>query len=379
MEQKRENIDYRFKLLYALGMIFVVSGHAEGGGVSLFYDWFPPYAFHMGLFVFCSGYFYKDSYTENLPRFLSRKAKSLLLPMYLWNCFYALLVLALRPFGFTIGLMPSFQTLVTMPLYEGSQFEYNMGAWFVVPLFLAELLTALFRRLCPISGSRRRETAAFLLSLALGALGVWLAQHGFRRTWELLLVRTLYFLPFYGLGLFYRRVLEPWDRLPHGWYFALVFFAQYILILLCGRIPYYTPSRCDDFVEGGIVPFIVGFIPIAFWLRTAKLLEPSLGRDKWFCAIADNSYSIMVNQYLGFMLLKACFALLQVTTGRCQNFDMGQFKSELAYFYAPGGRIFFLFYLAAGLLVPILMQKAVNFVKKRLFTRRRLDFSRRNG
>jgi hypothetical protein len=236
-----------------------------------------------------------------------------------------------------------------------------------VPRLLVELLTVLFRRLCPISGSRRRETVAFLLSLALGALGVWIAQHGFRRTWELLLVRTLYFLPFYGLGLFYRRVLEPWDRLPHGWYFALVFFAQYILILLCGRIPYYTPSRCDDFVEGGIVPFIVGFIPIAFWLRTAKLLETTLGRDKWFCAIADNSYSIMVNQYLGFMLLKACFALLQVTTGRCQNFDMGQFKSELAYFYAPGGRIFFLFYLAAGLLVPILMQKAVNLVKKRLF------------
>ena len=366
MEQKASKTDYRFKLLYALGMIFVVSGHAEGGGVSLFYDWFPPYAFHMGLFVFCSGYFFKDSYTGDIPRFFVRKAKSLLLPMYLWNCFYALLVLLLRRFGFTIGLAPSFQTLVTMPLYEGSQFEYNMGAWFVVPLFSVEAVTVLFRRLCPVSGSKRGETAAFLLSLLLGALGVWLAQHGFRRTWELLLVRTLYFLPFYGLGILYRRVLEPWDRLPNGWYFALIFFIQYLIIVLCGRIPYYTPSRCDDFVEGGIVPFIVGFTAIAFWLRAARLLEPSLGRDRWVNAIADNSYSIMVNQYLGFMCVKAGFALIQAATSRCRDFDMAQFKSELSYFYAPGGRIFFIFYLAAGLVIPIVMQKAVTLAKRKL-------------
>ena len=366
MRETKEALDYRFRLLYALGMIFIVSGHANGGGLNLFYDWFSPYAFHLGLFVFCSGYFYKDSYEWDIPGFLRRKAKSLLLPMYLWNVFYGLLVVVLRCAGFTIGMMPSFRTLVTMPLYEGSQFEYNMGAWFVVPLFMVELVTVLFRRLCLSVSSKRKEAAAFVLSLLLGALGVWLAQHGFRRDWQLLLVRMLYFLPFYGLGILYRRVLEPWDRLTHGWYFAIVFFIQYVIIILCGRVPYYTPSRCDDFVEGGIVPFIVGFVGIAFWLRMARILEPSLGKGKWVNAIADNSYSIMVNQFLGFMLLKACFAILQVFTGRCQNFDMGLFKTDLAYFYAPGGRIFYIFYLAAGLVVPILMQRAVNTARQRL-------------
>ena len=369
MERKsRDSTDYRFRLLYALGMIFIVSGHCSGGGVSLFYDWFPPYAFHLGLFVFCSGYFYKDSYEHDPAGFFLRKAKTLLLPMYLWNLFYALLVLLLRHWGFTIGMAPSFRTLVTMPLYEGSQFEYNMGAWFVVPLFVVELATVLFRRLCPVSGSWKKETAAFALSLVFGALGVWLARHGFRRGWELAAVRSLYFLPFYGFGILYRRVLERFDRLPHGWYFAAVFFIQYLIIIFCGRIPYYTPSRCDDFVEGGIVPFLVGFVGIAFWLRMAKILEPGLGRERWLNTIADNSYSIMVNQFLGFMLVKTGFAVLQAVTGRCQGFDMALFKSDLAYFYAPGGRIFYLFYLAAGLLVPILMQGAVNAVKQCLYT-----------
>ena len=362
--------NYCFKILYALGMIFVVSGHAEGGGMTLFYDWFPPYAFHMGLFVFCSGYFYKDGYEQNVGSFIRRKAKTLLLPMYLWNFFYAFLLIVLRKADFNIGLDVNFRTLLLMPLYEGSQFELNMGAWFVVPLFLAEVITVLLRKFSPGSPSKSRELAFFVISLLLGALGVYLAQHGFRRMWELTVVRTLYFLPFYALGIFYRRVLEPHDRLSNLKYFAVVLLLQYVIILLCGRIPYYTPSRCDDFIEGGIIPFIVGFVPIAFWLRVSKILEPSLGREKWVNTIADNGYSIMVNQYLGFMCLKSCFAALKFVTGRCQDFDMVQFKSNIAYFYAPGGPLFYIFYLAAGLLVPIVMQKFVSFVWQNV--RRRL-------
>lgn len=74
----------------------------------------------------------------------------------------------------------------------------------------------------------------------------------------------------------------------------------------------------------------------------------------------------MVNQYLGFMAVKAGFALLKTFTGRCQAFDMAAFKSDLAYFYTPGGRIFYLVYLTAGLAVPILMQGAVKLLKRKL-------------
>lgn len=55
-----DQIDYRFKILYAVGMIMVVSGHAYGGGISIISDWFPYGGLHLALFVFCSGYFYKS-------------------------------------------------------------------------------------------------------------------------------------------------------------------------------------------------------------------------------------------------------------------------------------------------------------------------------
>ena len=64
------------------------------------------------------------------------------------------------------------------------------------------------------------------------------------------------------------------------------------------------------------------------------------------------------------MLLKACFAFLKLVTGRCQDFDMLEFKSNIAYFYAPSGPVFYIFYLAAGLAVPIVMQKLVDLAVK---------------
>lgn len=358
--------DYRFKFLYALGMYAIVHMHANGEGPSLLFDWFPTFAFAVPLFIFCSGYFYRDESGRDLPAYAVRKAKTLLLPLYLWNFFYALVVLVTRRFGFTIGLMPNLRNLFLMPLIDGSQFEFNMASWFVAPLFMTELCSALLRKLLSPSGSRRRECAVFVGYVLLGMLGVWLSNLHIRGYWMVVLVRLLYFLPFYGLGIFYRRVLEAYDRLPHIPYFALCFFAQYLLVIVVGHFPNYTFSRLDNLNDGLLTPYLAGAIGIAFWLRVSRLVEPTLARDRWVNLAADNSFSIMENHLLAFMLVKCGFALLKAATPFCQSFDMEQFKSNLVYYYAPGGRVFMIIYIAAGFVLPILMQKGVDRVKRRL-------------
>ena len=60
-----KRINIQFKILYAIGILFIVSGHYFNGGINFFFDWFKPYAFHVGLFVFCSGYFYQKENEEN--------------------------------------------------------------------------------------------------------------------------------------------------------------------------------------------------------------------------------------------------------------------------------------------------------------------------
>ena len=66
-------VNLQFKLLSAIGIIIIVSGHCYHGGMELAYNWFPPYSYNLALFVFISGYFYKTDYEENIGK-------------YIWKC-----------------------------------------------------------------------------------------------------------------------------------------------------------------------------------------------------------------------------------------------------------------------------------------------------
>ena len=92
-DRSDHQIDYRFKILYAVGILMVLCGHCEGGGISLsLADWFPYAGLHVALFVFCSGYFYKTEAEENVPVYLWKKIKTLIIPLYLYNIAYGVLV-----------------------------------------------------------------------------------------------------------------------------------------------------------------------------------------------------------------------------------------------------------------------------------------------
>lgn len=359
--------DCRFKILYAFGMIFIVAGHCKNGGLSLGYEWFSPYAFHLGLFAFSSGYFYKKEAEENIGAYVIKKGKHLIVPLYLWNLFYGILVTVLAQFGFTIGGELSLENLLIMPVINGHQYWYNLGGWFVVPLFLVQLQNVLVHRLLSKIVPVFNEWCFFLLALCEGMAGVYLASIGYNTGGWLVLVRTLYFVPFYEAGILYKRQLEKKERLSSFWYFSVIFTVQLIIILIYGKAPYYTPSWCNDFTDGPVLPFIVGFLGIAFWLRIAKLLEPVIGNSRYIHLIADNTYSIMINQFLGFMAVKALLAFAAQVTPWCSGFDMGAFQNSIWYFYLPGNvNQFRIVYVAAGIAVPIVMQTAVNRWKKRV-------------
>ena len=70
---EENNINYQFKLLYAIGIVMIVANHTSGnGGISLFYELFPAASFEIGLFVFTSGYFYKEKNFIKYPFYLKK-------------------------------------------------------------------------------------------------------------------------------------------------------------------------------------------------------------------------------------------------------------------------------------------------------------------
>ena len=163
----KKQIDYRFKLLYALGMIFIVAGHCNFGGISILYDWFAVYGFHLGLFIFCSGYFYSDKAENNVFKYFIKKVKSLLIPLFIWNIIYGILVSFSHKFGFTIGGEFNLYNLFIAPLINGHQFAYNLSGWFVVPLFLTEILNVIFRKVLSCISHSVKEYILFAFYLAI--------------------------------------------------------------------------------------------------------------------------------------------------------------------------------------------------------------------
>ena len=100
---KTRSIDYRFKLLYAFGIVLVLCAHADGGAISILKEWFPYDGTYLTLFAFASGYLYRNSSEENVSGYILRKIKTLLIPLYLYNFAYALFVWLSRIKGFEIG------------------------------------------------------------------------------------------------------------------------------------------------------------------------------------------------------------------------------------------------------------------------------------
>ncbi|MGV3150608.1 acyltransferase family protein [Sarcina ventriculi] len=72
-----------FNILKGLGIIAVVIGHSSWR----FGKIFDPYSFHMALFIFISGYFYKTTYEDNFILFIKNKTKSLVIPYFIYNFF----------------------------------------------------------------------------------------------------------------------------------------------------------------------------------------------------------------------------------------------------------------------------------------------------
>ena len=98
MTVRRENEELR--ILSAIGIILVAAGHL---GYNLFDlgGLFPYYSFHVFLFLFVSGYFYRPEAEKEIGRYLARKFLVLMGPYFLWNLAYGILAALLRRAGFS--------------------------------------------------------------------------------------------------------------------------------------------------------------------------------------------------------------------------------------------------------------------------------------
>ena len=356
-DARHENMTMR--ALYLLAAVFVVDGHTTLADMFDMQSLFRYYSFHLMLFAFGSGYFFRADDAQRPLCALARKAKKLLIPLYLWNVVYGLGAALLRRFGgFELGEPLSLYTLLIAPITDGHQFIWNLGSWFVFPLFFAQAIYTALRRAARLWGDK--EPVTFLLCLIPGVLCVTLCCNGLQGALPLVLLRTLILLPGYAGGVLYRRCLEKHDRLPTVPYLTALVVMR---ALLCARYENlaYLLSTCDYFGCDAFGVYAGGAIAIAFYLRIARLLAPHVARSRMALAISRNTFAIMMHHYMGFFALNCVFVALHVCGVFAKDFSMKSWRTMSDYMYAPGGRSEWdILYLLAGLLFPLAVQGAMN-------------------
>ena len=331
-----QKINPSFRILSAFAIIFVVAGHADFGVFDIA-GLFPYYSFHVGVFAFVSGYFYKDENEQNIKKYIAKKVKHLLLPYYGWNIFYGFFTSLLRWLGFGIGNPITLKTLLIDPFLGGHQYGLNFAAWFVPVLFIIEIANVLMRKVLDVL-HLKKEFLIFAVALILGMIVVWLSIRGSVWGYYRHIGCILFLFPIFQFGTFYKKILEiHTEKFSFCWYFGIVLLIQYIILLSTRGQVAYSTVWCSGFIHNPLVPYVTTFMGIAFWLGIARLLVPVWKPGNLLDQIGKNTFSIMMHHMSGFLVLNTIFFVLFKMGISFQDFDVFMYMNSYEYRYLPLG------------------------------------------
>ena len=364
---------YRMRILSVIAISFVVLGHmnfyARGTlEVTLtepltFQGWFPYYSFHLPLFLFISGYFFRDlprdgTYFRSLLRFVGKKALKLLLPYYILTGVSLLAVSWLHLKGQTAWDSFSWTAWLAAPWTKPFLITFATPAWYLPALFLAEIFLLLLREAfrLVLRRSLPREVALLIVTLAAGVAAVAWKKKAAPSETAVVYLRSVVMLFFMQAGALYRRHLEKHDTLNSGWYFLIVFSAQFLLIVLSGNSKL-SPElyALINFGETGYVYFIGGLTGLMLWLRVSALIASMPRRSRLLTFVGKNTLSIMgLHTFSWFLLNTLINALLQRHPKLTLVPGFSKANYQTLYYCCTANPRMILLYYAVGMALPLL-------------------------
>lgn len=187
--------------LKAFGITMIILGHLLNGYGPV---WKIVYGFHVPLFIFLSGITAHTRDNEKLHRYLIRKAKSILLPYYLWGIISIILYVILGSKfdgSKAITLSESIKGLLWGNAENGLM-RWNAPMWYLPVFFVIQILGYFIIKI----GINRIKIICCLIS----TLGIAILLYHFEMITYLPfgIETALYLLPFYICGVVYRKYLE---------------------------------------------------------------------------------------------------------------------------------------------------------------------------
>lgn len=339
-------------LMKAYAIIAVVCSHTGGGGVVFpMSNWAAPGGYFMQLFVFVSGFFYKPRQDEaGYFPYLKSKIRALVIPYFGWNLVYGVLNQLFRSLGVvSYGQDISLYSFFVKPWIDGHQYYFIVPAWFLLSLFLVTAIHFTLRKLLRTAGPGK-EWALLMLTFLLSMASVRLSQMGYISGWPRCFLRAGFLLPYFQLGVVYRKQEAAFVRRKE----PLVF--VYMLLLLGIWLAAGKDGISINVIGGGYVgsPLLVtGFSVVAILLIAAvsEILVPAFAGNRLVHAIGRNTYSIMMHHGFVVFCINFCLYLLRVP-----GFDTEQFRKVLWYTYSWEEPRLRILYLAACIAIPVLLK-----------------------
>lgn len=352
-----------FVILSAIGIILILLGHLDFplltmGGL------FPYYSYHVMLFPFISGYFYKAKEEENIFAYIKRKSLHLLVPYAVWNVIYGVLATLLHNAGMQIGENISLYNLTIAPFLSGHQFMYQAASWFVPALFLLEMCNIIGRKMLSVFRIRN-EYVIMILYLLIGLTAIFLAKRGSVYDYYKLPARIMLLAPCFQFGHLYKEKLESKDTLPSSIYFILVLLIQFVITVTTYGQTAFSAVWVTGFAHSVFLPYLTTLTGIAFWIRIAKELTPFLQNNRFVQYLGTHTFSVMMHHLMGFFFVNCIFYWLSNFSAWFAGFDTPLFTTDIYYTYQPNGMsgIKFL-YLAVGLLVSLSLPMIGSIIRK---------------
>lgn len=362
---KKEKTNKKMMILSCIGIVLVVLSHT-GNQIKLVSDIFPNYSFHMALFIFISGYFYNSKYEKNLfgkNGYILKKIKKLVVPYFIWNLIYGILVMLFRkanivPWGETINI----KSLFIEPWITGHQFILNIPSWFLLSLFLVNIIYILIRKI--INKIRLwNDYIAIIIFFMISMISIYLSKNNIGRMY-IPLIRTGFFMFFYHLGYIYKTKIEEKIKINSTIYFLLLIIIQLIVLKLDNKITYvacFMEFNCK-FI---ITPIIVSCTGILFWTKISEILVPALGDSRIINHISNNTYDIMLHHLFWIFILNVCiFKVSNIIN--LSGFNIDIFKNTIYYHYTAGISQAQIIYTIIAITMPLISRYIYEKIKLRV-------------
>lgn len=348
----KEKSNKKMMIASFIGIIAVVLGHV-GYNIRVIAEVFPYYSFNIVLFIFISGYFYKPKYEENIwgkNGYFFKKIKKLVIPYYIWNLIYGIIVMFLKKFNIIeFGENINIKSLLVTPWINGHQYQFNLAAWFLLALFLVNIVYILIRKLMNKT-KLWNDYIALAVFFVTAIISVSLAKKGIKEIY-IPIIRTGFLMFFYQLGYVYKTKIEGRIEINTIIYFTLIIAVQVLIFIIDNKVTYIVVFMQfkNKFL---ITPIIVGVTGILFWTKVSELLVPLLGKNKIINYISNHTYDIMLHHLFGIFVLNAIIGKISILCG-INGFNMEWFRYNIYYFYTPGTDKVLLIYAIISIIIPL--------------------------